>query len=202
MKNDYCWRMSHLEIADKLTEVYHTVDISKNDTKKFYNTNFDMVLEYIGKDYKSKKEANSIGHKSLYSYAYDAIVDISNIGRWKKSKWKYIISKSQIKALRKAYHTILHNHRAKDDRYFVRIPFNTIDILNTVYSLLSTLNEHDKNIVRDFLKNDIISNALAENHLKLFRKEYNGKPQLHTIPKATNLYNKIDDMNQVANKPL
>ena len=118
MKNDYCWKIHSLGIADKLKEVYYTVDISENDMKRFCNTSFDQVLKCIGKDYKVKTGSNE-DFKSLYSYAYDAIVSDANIGKWKKRNWKCFISKNQIKALRKAYRKIL----SKNERFFVKIPF-------------------------------------------------------------------------------
>ena len=108
--------------------------------------------------------------------------------------YKYWVSKKQIKALRKAFKKLLANE------YFVRIPFNTINILNSVYVIIENIGIHEKSRIQNSARNLPISTFLAKEYIELYIKEWGENPQLRELDRAQDLYNEINNGDQISNQ--
>lgn len=183
------WTIHFPLIMDKLVEVYHTVDISEADVKFFHNVDLDFVLEIIGNQYRKEGDASS-----SFSIAYEKIVEDANRCNKKASRYKYWISKKQIKSLRKAFKKIA----SKD--FFVRIPFNTINILNSIYFLINNINIYEQEHIQNKANNRTVSVFLAKAYIDLFIREWVANPELRELDRARELYRSINDEEQISNQ--
>lgn len=187
------WRLHSLDIMDKLVDVYQKINITDEQVKGFYNVNFDKVLQYIGKFYSNESEDNI--YLSSYSIAYNKIINIANSNNNSKKRFKYWVSKNQIKSLRRAYKQIYNAHKLGHTRFFVKVPYNTIDILNAVYQLAKNVDT-----AANLLNGHKVSDFLAKNYIELYRTEWMRNPELEQIERAKDLYDNILDNNQCANR--
>lgn len=198
MKMEYSrfWISHSADILDKLVDVYQKIQISEKDVDKYNNLNFDDILKIIGNYYVDDSKEQL--HLTVYSIAYDRIASVANINNTKKGRFKYWVSKKQIKALRKAYKQIYNfrrNTSAINTHYFVKIPYNTIYILNAVYEIATKIDAAAKK-----LNGKKLSEYLAENYIKLYINEWMKNPELKEIERAQELYENIKDRNQNSNR--
>lgn len=186
------WISHSVDIIDKLVEVYQKIQILESDVDKYCNLKFDEILEIIG-NYYSDDSKEQI-HLTVYSIAYEKIASVANTQNTKKKRYKYWVSKKQIKSLRKAYRQIYNAKKNGSTHYFVKIPYNTIYILNAIYEITLKIDSAVKK-----LNNKKLSEYLAENYLNLYLTEIRRNPQLLEIDRAHELYENIADDNQCAN---
>ena len=187
------WISHSVDIMDKLVDVYQKINIPQKDIDKYQNINFDKILEIIGNHFADDSK-NQI-HISVYSIAYDRIVSIANNNNTKKGRFKYWVSKKQIKSLRKAYRKIYNVRRNSTTHFFVKVPYNTIYILNAVYEIALSINE-----AKDKLNGKILSQYLANDYIQLYLKELRYNPDLLDFDRARELHENILDGNQCANR--
>ncbi len=186
------WLSHSVDIMDKLVDVYQKIQISKEDVDKYQNVNFDEILEIIGNYYADeyKKEI----HLTVYSIAYEKIVSVANTNNTKKNRFKYWVSKKQIKSLRKAYRQIYNSLRNESTQYFVKIPYNTIYILNAVYEIVLKIK-----LAAEKLNNKKLSDYLAKNYIDLYMAEIARNRNLLEVERARELCENVLDGNQRAN---
>lgn len=183
------WTIHFPLIMDKLVEVYHIVDISEADVEYFHNVDLDFVLDIIGNQYRKEGDTSS-----SFSIAYEKIVEDANRHNKKAGQYKYWISKKQIKSLRKAFKKIA----SKD--FFVRIPFNTINILNSIYFLINNINIYEQEHIQNKANNRTVSVFLAKAYIDLFIREWVANPELRELDRARELYRSINDEEQISNQ--